>query len=305
MAATVEHAGTYQSSRFMGVSPESDWAQAVRTPGNDGRTVAMYVDCHLEEIDRVRLPDGMAAVIARRNPTKSTPNEDAAAILCCGPKGTVLIVADGVGGNPDGDEAARIAVESLASELSAVNDDEAPLRSAILNGFDLANRRILESNSGAATTLIVAEISGRTCRFYHVGDSAGLVVGQRGKLKWQTVCHSPVGFALEAGVLDDEQAMNHEYRHLVSNVVGTEEMRIEIGPALRLAARDTVFIASDGVFDNLRVDEIVDVIRKGRVEKALAELTAQVDRRMSEKATNQPHKPDDVTAVAFRPSRSR
>ncbi len=57
--------------------------------------------------------------------------------------------------------------------------------------------------------------------------------------------------------------MHHEERHLVSNVVGTDDMRIELGPPLKLARYDTVLLASDGLLDNLYTDEIVELIRKG------------------------------------------
>ena len=47
--------------------------------------------------------------------------------------------------------------------------------------------------AGSATTLAVAEVVGQTVRTYHVGDSPIWVFGQRGRLKLQTVPHSPVG----------------------------------------------------------------------------------------------------------------
>ncbi len=40
--------------------------------------------------------------------------------------------------------------------------------------------------------------------------------------------------------------------HIVSNVVG-----VDVGSALELAARDTLLIASDGLVDNLKTEEIV------------------------------------------------
>ena len=79
------------------------------------------------------------------------------------------------------------------------------------------------------------EISNGSVRPYHVGDSVILLVGQRGKIKLQTVSHSPVGYAVEAGVLDEVEAMHHQDRHVVSNFIGSPEMRIEVGAPLRLA----------------------------------------------------------------------
>ena len=54
---------------------------------------------------------------------------------------------------------------------------------------------------------------------------------------------------------------------MLFNVIGSSDMRVEVGPALQLAARDTVLLASDGLFDNLYIDEIVDTIRRGPLVK--------------------------------------
>lgn len=53
---------------------------------------------------------------------------------------------------------------------------------------------------GAATTLAVVKLSGRTIRPYHVGDPMILLTGQRGRIKHQNIAHSPVGYAVEAGM---------------------------------------------------------------------------------------------------------
>jgi serine/threonine protein phosphatase PrpC len=134
-----------------------------------------------------------------------------------------------------------------------------------------------------------------------------LVVGQRGKIKLQTVCHSPVGFAVESGYLDEREAMHHEDRHLVSNFVGSPEMRIEIGAPLTMAAWDTLLIASDGLFDNLHIPEIVERIRKGPLDVGVRKIVADATARMKRPANGRPSKPDDLTIVAFRspPKRGR
>jgi serine/threonine protein phosphatase PrpC len=157
---------------------------------------------------------------------------------------------------------------------------------------------------GAATTLAIVELRQRTVRPFHVGDTVILIIGQRGKIKLQTISHSPIGFAVESGLLDEVDAIHHEDRHLVSNVVGTAEMRIEIGSEIKLAARDTLLIASDGLLDNLQVDEIVDRVRVGPLQRAVARLAKDAGQRMRNGDANSihPSKPDDLTIVAFRPT---
>lgn len=245
---------------------------------------------------------GSVAVYSARSPDKQSPNEDAAVLIPFNGHAGVLAVADGLGGERAGEQASRTALAELIASIAAADPAEPTLRTAILNGFENANRAVSALGVGAGTTLVVAEILGRTIRSYHVGDSMTLVVGQRGKIKLQTISHSPVGYAIEAGLLDEAEAMHHEDRHVVSNMLGSPAMRIDLGPTIELAPRDTLLLASDGLFDNLHIEEIVARIRKGPLDRAAQTLFDDCRRRMSGVEEGQPSKPDDLTFLAFRPA---
>jgi serine/threonine protein phosphatase PrpC len=243
---------------------------------------------------------GITAVISSRCPEREGPNEDAAAVIPLGNGRSVLVIADGFGGHPAGARASEIAVRQIEKSVCENPPDGDSLRSSIVDGFERADAIVREMGVGAATTLAVVEIEGTQLRAYHVGDSAVLVVGQRGLVKMRSVSHSPVGYAVESGIIDEAEAMNHEQRHVVSNMVGSAEMRIELGPSLALAPRDTVLLASDGIWDNMMFDDIVEWIRKGPVEKSLSGIAAACRERMINPSPDLPSKPDDLTGVAFR-----
>ncbi len=261
----------------------------------------LFVSGERAEPVRLALPQGQAVIGSTRCPGKDSPNEDAAAVIHVSDDAVVFVVADGMGGGPSGEKASSLAVQSLATALREIESgQEHLLRFAILNGIELANQAIQDLGVGAATTLAVVEVRGNVARPYHVGDSLILIIGQRGKLKLQTVPHSPVGYGIEAGLLDDMEAMHHTERHLVSNVVGAPEMRIEVGAPLHLAARDTLLLASDGLADNLHVEEIIGQIRKGNLLAGSRRLAAQAQQRMSGEDSGTPSKPDDCSLIAFR-----
>ena len=111
-----------------------------------------------------------------------------------------------------------------------------------------------------------------------------------------------MGYAVEAGWLPEDEALHHEDLHIVSNMVGSPEMRIEIGPTLSLRPRDTVLIASDGLFDNLPSQEVAELVRKGPLPEVAARLAAWCDQRMRAPEPGQPSKPDDLTFVLYRPT---
>ncbi len=241
---------------------------------------------------------GTVAIFSARSPAKSTDNEDGAALISVADDRAVLAVADGVGGQRSGAEAADLALAVLVKCVGA--GDVEHLRSAVLDGFEQANARIVEMGVGAATTLAAVEIDGASVRPYHVGDSMILVVGNRGKVKLHTVSHSPVGYAVEAGLLDEKEAIHHEDRHLVSNIVGTPEMRIEVGRTLKLRPRDTVILGTDGLFDNLHLEEITELVRMGPLSRVAEALARACRKRMCEPQPGHPSKQDDVTFLLYR-----
>jgi serine/threonine protein phosphatase PrpC len=260
----------------------------------------LYVGQPMDEVALHRIGRGMAAVFSASCPGREGVNEDAAALIPLDEGSAVLAVADGLGSTPLADHAASLAVRSLVEALERVERERSVLRTAILNGIERASQAVARLGTGAATTLTVAEVQENAVRSYHVGDSLLLVVGQRGRIKFQSVAHSPVGFAFESGLLDEREALHHADRHLVSNVLGARDMRIEMGPVLHLAARDTLLLASDGLSDNLSEHEIVERARKAPLDEAARRLVADARRRMSAPTPGDPSKPDDLTLILFR-----
>ncbi len=266
----------------------------------DERSPFLYVGQPMEEVALHRIGRGTAAAYSAACPGRSGANEDAAALIPLDEGSAVLAVADGLGSTPLADHAASLAVRSLVEALLPAERERSVLRTAILNGIERASQAVARLGAGAATTLTVAEIQENAVRPYHVGDSLLLLVGQRGRVKFQSVAHSPVGFAFESGLLEESEAMHHEDRHLVSNVLGAHDMRIEMGPVLHLAARDTLLLASDGLSDNLRQGEIVELARKAPLAEAARRLVADARRRMTAPTPGDPSKPDDLTLILFR-----
>lgn len=295
---------TSSGGAAIALEPVLSLGRGMPAPQTSARAMSLLAaDCSTPH--PLAVAGGSAAVFSASGPGKETANEDAAMVVELTPNHAVLVVADGLGGHASGEQAARLAIQSLRQTLMPLEIDPRDvtadsLRWAILAGIEEANRVILELGSGAATTLAVVEIQGSTIRPYHVGDSEILVTGQRGRLKLQTISHSPIGYAVEAGLIAAADAIHHEERHVISNVIGSTSMRIELGPAISLAARDTVLIASDGLFDNLLQQEIIAGIRTGPLHESLGKIVSEARQRMIEPREGLPSKPDDLTVVAFR-----
>ncbi|MGD8608422.1 MAG: protein phosphatase 2C domain-containing protein [Myxococcales bacterium] len=266
--------------------------------------IHIFTDVDMTQGERFELGTGEAVVVSIPKPGRDGPNEDAAALISLGNDAAVAVVSDGAGGHPGGAQAASLAVRAVCDAVASAGSDLGNLREAIINGFESADQAISALGTGSAATLAVVEIQGSHMRAYHAGDSMVLVTGQRGRIKWLTIPHSPVGYAVEAGLLDRGEALHHEDLHLVSNLLGGQGMRIEIGASLDLSPRDTVVLASDGLSDNLHLDEIVERVRKGPLCRSVAELAALGRERMAVSLEGVPSKPDDLTFIAIRRRRS-
>jgi serine/threonine protein phosphatase PrpC len=266
-------------------------------------TARLYLGADCDDIETFGIAGGTACVYTHRAPDKDSHNEDSLGLVPCNENAGVLVVADGLGGLPSGDQASSTAVRQLSRNVTATCAVEPMLREAILDAIEQANQMVMAQGVGSGTTFAAVEIDGPAARPYHVGDSEILVTGQRGRIKYQSISHSPVAYAVEAGLLEADDAIYHEERHLVSNVLGSTDMRVEIGPRITLAPRDTLVIASDGLFDNMPIDEIVNIIRVGPLPRAAQNLLEICQARMAQSSDVRPHKPDDIGFILFRPVR--
>lgn len=253
-----------------------------------------------EAAGEVRFGEGRCAWYAAPAPERETYSEDGALLMPIDELRGVLAVADGVGGHAAGALAAEMTLETLRSAVGGSVGGSDSLRGTLLDGIETANQLVAELGLGAATTLAAVEIDGHSVRPYHIGDSQIVIVGQRGRVRLETMAHSPVGYAVEAGLLCAKEALHHEDRHLVSNILGSPDMRIEIGSPLLLRPRDTVLLASDGLFDNMHLAEIVEVVRKGPLDQAVRTLADVCHERMRHPDADHPSKEDDLTILLYR-----
>jgi serine/threonine protein phosphatase PrpC len=260
--------------------------------------VKIYKNINLETADYQISPAGDVCVYTRCSPEKSDLNEDAAAIIQMDNNDLLLAVADGVGGQPAASQASAYLVDCLKEAYDFSVKSGTDLRDCILSGIEDANRKILESANGSATTLAAVVIQDNCMRSYHIGDSAVILTGQKGKIIAETILHSPTGYAVESGIMHEDDAIHHEDRHIVSNVVGAKDMHISMSIPVHIKRFDTLLLATDGLFDNVEKQTIVDTIRKGPIKKNINKLCGMASGRMTDPGNL--YKPDDLTCILFR-----
>ena len=243
------------------------------------------------------------AAVSVRDPQKDVC-QDAALVVDLGPMGLVACAIDGMGGMMHGREAARVAMEAFEQRLRVISPDES-CRDAIVESFERAHEEVRSRCPGGGATVVCAIVTEAWIQTLHAGDAEALVVDQRGELRYRTTAHSPVGYAMNAGLLGEEDALVHAERHLVSNGLGVEGMAVHVGPRIPFGENDTLVVMTDGVTDNAREAEIVEALRRGKLLRVTEELLGLCRDRMMQSMVDVSEertigKPDDLTLITVR-----
>jgi len=187
----------------------------------------------------------------------------------------LAVVADGMGGAAAGEEASRIAVESIKAGLTLreqrVPDkfehiEDATLTDKLKESIQAANLSIMQKAAaspemrGMGTTVTLAFVRGTYAIVAHVGDSrAYLVDGDDHTITQITSDHSFVEALLSAGHITQEQADEHPMKNVLYRALGqAEDIDVDMYYK-RLHIGDRLVLCSDGLTRHVRPDEIAEL----------------------------------------------
>lgn len=194
-------------------------------------------------------------------------------------KGTVFVVADGMGGHRGGEIASKLAVDTIISNYFA--SEEPDLVECLRESFDKANKLILEKSQsdaslfGMGTTCTAMVMLNDQAHFGHVGDSRAYVL-RGGKLIQLTEDHSLVGEMVRSGILSDEDAQHHPKRNVITRSLGTTEELATDFPQTpyEINDGDTFLLCSDGLTSLVSDVEVREILGNGTAKKCCSELVA-------------------------------
>lgn len=185
----------------------------------------------------------------------------------------ILIVADGLGGHRGGDQASRLAVETLGEALSDYTSptlSSLEVESGILKAFICAARKIREKAStdyhlkDMGTTAVLVLCSDDQIRVAHLGDSRAYIL-RDGTLMRLTEDHSIVEGLIRAGQLSSDDSRVHPLRHVVTRSLGQTD---DATPTIRTAewaTGDRLLLCSDGLSNMLSDIEIQTMLQEDNV----------------------------------------
>ncbi|MDB4969601.1 MAG: serine/threonine phosphatase PrpC, regulation of stationary phase [Myxococcales bacterium] len=251
---------TEESAKVEAASSSTPGAVEVRLAG---RTDVGLIREHNEDsFVMVRLEDGA------REPEKLASHT-------LGPRGTLLVVCDGMGGAAAGEVASGMAIDALAVTMldgtealapdGVVDDEKTHLARKLRAAAREANGQIFRearenlTRSGMGTTMTAAHLWGGAALIAQVGDSRAYVWRQ-GAFTQVTRDQSLVNQLLETGQITVEQAKFFEHSNVILQALGVqEEVEVQLSK-VELCKGDRMMMCSDGLVGVVSDEEIAAVV---------------------------------------------
>jgi serine/threonine protein phosphatase PrpC len=194
--------------------------------------------------------------------------------------GSIALLADGVGGEGNGDLASRLAVETAISFFREAKP-ETPVTDLVRGMFDLAAAKVFQAaqeKGRMATTLLASVFRHDRVTIAHVGDSRAYLI-RSGKIKRLTTDHSYTALQVKLGVLLERNAMTSPHRSTLTRSIGYEPMCHYDVTSEPLTQGDIVLQCTDGLYGFLLDDEILEAVVKYHPVEACKRLLALAEKR--------------------------
>jgi serine/threonine protein phosphatase PrpC len=213
-------------------------------------------------------------------------------------KGALFVVADGLGGHDRGEEASRVAVNTISEVYysSPVEDTGDALAQAVRAANTavcaLSTEREHAEEKETGTTCVAAVLRGDTVSVANVGDSRAYIV-RAGHIQQITHDHSWVADQVRLGALTEEQARMHEKRNQIYRCLGIKpEVEIDLFTET-VRDGDALVLCTDGLSSLVTDAEIAEIVEQYNPQESVKRL---VERANEQGGT------DNITAVVARVS---
>jgi PPM family protein phosphatase len=219
-----------------------------------------------------------------------------------GPRGSLFMVADGMGGAAAGELASAMAADIIHRHLATAWAQDSEVSAArfayrMKEAVELANQQIYAyarehpDVRGMGTTVTAAGVFGNELYLTQIGDSRGYLI-RNGVAFQLTRDQSLTQRLVDAGELTEEEAEQSERRNIILQALGPDP-RVKVDLSRQALQRgDTLILCSDG---------LSGVVKREEVSQMVAELgdlallcSALID------LANERGGPDNVTVVAVR-----
>jgi len=219
-----------------------------------------------------------------------------------GARGSLFVVADGMGGAAAGEVASEMATETIYRQMVRAWGGEreaTPQRFAyrlkealeVANGHIHAYAKAHPEVRGMGTTTTAVGVLGDHFYLTQVGDSRAYLI-RNGQAVQLTRDQSLMQRLVEAGELTEEEAAKSERRNIILQALGPDA-RVKVDLTHQEVRRgDILVLCSDGLSGQVKREEIAEIVSRER------DLPAAADQLIA--LANARGGPDNITVVIAR-----
>jgi len=219
-----------------------------------------------------------------------------------GERGSLFIVADGMGGAAAGELASEMATQNIYEQLVRLwggEKETTPQRFAyrLKEAVEVANSHIHAYAKahpevrGMGTTTTAVGVLGDQVYLTQVGDSRAYLI-RNGRAHQLTKDQSLMQRLVEAGELTEEEAAKSERRNIILQALGPDpKVRVDL-TFQELRRGDLLVLCSDGLSGQVAKEEIAEIASREQ------DLWAACDRLIA--LANERGGPDNITVVIAR-----
>ncbi len=181
--------------------------------------------------------------------------------------GSLMAVADGMGGTNAGEVASAIAVDTIRevfsnadlNERSSDDDIRQLLQQCVTKADEAINRKTWEdpATAGMGTTIVVCWVRDETAHIAWCGDSRCYIFNPLTGLELLTKDHSYVQELIDRGEISEQEAFSHPDSNIITRGLG--DIGSQASPDIvsrPLSPNDVLLLCSDGLTGYCRADDI-------------------------------------------------
>ncbi|MBV9691919.1 MAG: protein phosphatase 2C domain-containing protein [Ktedonobacteraceae bacterium] len=194
----------------------------------------------------------------------------------------LFVVADGMGGHANGQDASRLAIQTFINSVlpkmaknGEISPDEATL--LLVEGVQQANVAVYTHNvqhgADMGTTMTAVLILDSTAYVANVGDSRTYLYSESEpeghRLAKITQDHSVVASLVDAGIIQPDDIYTHPKRNQIYRSLGEKQV-VEVDSFVEhLQLGNKLLLCSDGLWDMVRDPQIENVLHINSLDPAM------------------------------------
>ena len=207
-------------------------------------------------------------IVALSNIGKVRKNNEDATFGCISKFGTLLLVADGMGGHRKGDVASKMVSDTFAIAFGSYKKpfNSRRARKFMRKCLKIANRRIYRLSMGRkeysqmGTTSIAALVYDKGTLVQCVGDSRCYVYSKESGLRQISEDQSYAALLFREGKINRTERKDFPQRNYLLNAVGINRKIVNTEEYDIPNDYDFILVCSDGLYNRVSDDDITEIL---------------------------------------------